>query len=56
MPEIIRVRGFEYRWHNGRYEWRRPGTGPWFEDPYSPADYAALARLAERERAKETAA
>jgi hypothetical protein len=48
MPEthIIRIRSFEYRFRVGRYEWRRAGVdGPWFEDPYTPAEYAALAAL-----------
>jgi len=41
----VRFGSFEYRYRNGRLEWRVPGALEWFVDPHGPDEYAALARL-----------
>lgn len=43
-PRIVRFGSFEYRYRNGRLEWRVPGA-KWLPDPYRPEDYARLAAL-----------
>ena len=40
----MRFGSFEYRYRNGRLEWRVPGRA-WIVDPQGPDDYAAVAAL-----------
>ena len=46
-PRVVRFGSFEYRYRNGRLEWRVPGGATWLPDPHPPEQFAAVASLKE---------
>jgi hypothetical protein len=44
-PRIVRVGCFDWRYRDGRLEFRSGPGHPWHEDPHKPEDYAAIAEL-----------